>query len=144
MVSITHSIESLMALIREAMDDVFGEDVYLKKEEDYKGEGLAPMRGDGYFRMEYLYRPLRYSIIWKGTVADFKIKLRDESGAFCHIASEEPRDIMVTDRDIRKLAKRVKRAIEDGPRFYAFRMGRLYRRVDGRWKKVRAGGGGDA
>ena len=84
MVSITHSIESLMALIREAMDDVFGEDVYLKKEEDYKGEGLAPMRGDGYFRMEYLYRPLRYSIIWKGTVADFKIKLRDESGAFCH------------------------------------------------------------
>ena len=51
---------------------------------------------------------------------------------------------MVTDRDIRKLAKRVKRAIEDGPRFYAFRMGRLYRRVDGRWKKVRAGDGGDA
>lgn len=144
MASITHNIERLMALIREAMDDVFGEDVYLKKEEDYDDGGPAPVQGDGYFRMEYMYRPLRYSIIWKGTVADFKIKLRDESGAFCHIASEEPRDIMVTERDIRKLVKKVKRTIDEGPRFYAFRMGRLYRRVDGRWKKVRAGGGSDA
>ena len=141
MAGITQSKENLLALIREAMDDVFGENIYLKREENYDDGGASPLERDGYFRIEYVYRPQRFSIIWKGYLSDFKIKIKDESGAFCYISGDEPINLMLTERDIRKIAKKILRTIEEGPRFYTFRMGRLYRRVNGQWRKVRTEGG---
>ncbi len=141
MTGITQNKEYLMALIREAMDDVFGECIYLKKEENYDDGGISPSERDGYFRIEYIYQPKRFRIIWKGYLSDFKIKIKDEAGAFCYIPGDRPVNLMHTEQDIHKLARRISGTIEAGPRFYAFRMGRLYRRENGQWKKVRATAG---
>lgn len=137
MAGITQNKQYLMALIREAMDDVFANSIYLKKEENYDEGGVSPLERDGYFRIEYIYQPKGLRIIWKGYLSDFKIKIEDGSGAFCYISGDRPVNLMFSEQDIQKLARKISRTIEEGPRFYVFRMGRLYRRENGQWRKVK-------